>query len=29
MNKEMNKLSEWLKINKLTFNLEKNKIYFV
>ena len=25
MNKEMNKLSEWLKINKLTLNLEKMK----
>ena len=25
MNKEMNKLSEWLKINKLTLNLEKTK----
>ena len=25
MNKEMNKLYEWLKINKLTLNLEKMK----
>ena len=25
MNKEINKLSEWLKINKLTLNLEKTK----